>query len=222
MLVLELIHPDVIQQLLESNYYVFGKLRPKMVSAMNGEYIKFFYDQRGLHWSSFRPKARLFVSNAERLISFGLVAPIARRFSYCPETSAWIVIYPRLPGEDLRSIGTVDGLQGLAAYMARLHQHGVYFRGIHLGNVLMSKTEFGLIDIAGMTIWRRELNIWQRLRNIGRFLSFPEDVKLFADFGIERFVIEYCNAAGLVGWKRAWLTRAVYTRVEAAQGVLNR
>ena len=127
-----------------------------------------------------------------------------------------MVTYKSLSGEDVRALWDVKYLEGMADYLARLHQSGVYFRGIHLGNVLLQDSGgYALIDISGMTIWPWPLTIWQRLRNLGRFVSFPEDVALFHAYGVQRFCDEYCAAAGLKGWRKAWLTRAVLARVAA-------
>lgn len=127
-----------------------------------------------------------------------------------------MVTYKQLPGDDLRALNDASHLEAMPKYLARLHGRGVYFRGIHLGNVLyQGEGRYALIDISGMTIWPMPLTIWQRLRNLGRFVSFPEDIALFQAFGVSRFCDEYCSAAGLGGWRRAWLTRAVMARAEA-------
>ncbi len=43
---------------------------------------------------------------------------------------------------------------------------GVYFRSIHLGNVVLTpENELGLIDISDMKIFNKPLSKWQRKRN---------------------------------------------------------
>tara|TARA_R110002073_G_scaffold205_7_gene2653 strand:- start:5576 stop:6247 length:672 start_codon:yes stop_codon:yes gene_type:complete len=212
----ERVHPDVLQKLLDDNNVDVAPLRPKMVATRSGEYIKFFYDQPGLHWSSFYPKAKRFTDNAHALLKFGFVAPRITRLAHCPEEMAWFIVYKRLPGDDVRELADSSNLKQMANFLAHLHQKGIYFRGIHLGNVLVTENTYSLIDFAGMTLWPMPLTTWQRLRNIGRFVSFPEDIELFKEYGVERFCAEYCDAAELKGWRRAWLTRAVLARVREA------
>lgn len=215
-MLVEKLKPGEIKALLVSHNYIEGVLRAKMVLTSQGEFLKFFYDVPGIHRSSLKPKAKLFTQNSETLNRLGFVAPNVTRLAHCPEERAWMVIYKRLPGDDLRVLGNASHLEAMPEYLARLHQKGVYFRGIHLGNVLFQgAADYALIDTSGMAIWPMPLTIWQRLRNLGRLLSFPEDVELFETFGVSRFCDEYCAAAGLVGWRRDWLTRAVTTRVEA-------
>jgi hypothetical protein len=212
----EQLQPGEISKILADNDYVEGLLRAKMVPTRDGQFLKFFYDQPGLHWSSLQPKACRFTQNAINLNRSGFVAPRVNRLARCAEEHTWMVTYKSLPGEDVRALWDVKCLEEMAAYMARLHQSGVYFRGIHLGNILcQDEGGYALIDISGMTIWPMPLTIWQRLRNLGRFASFPEDAELFGAYGVQRFCDEYCAAARLKGWRKAWLTREVVTRVEA-------
>lgn len=189
---------------------------PRWCQRLLENTLSFFYDQPGLHWSRLYPKAKLFTDNAQALLDFGFVAPKIARLANCPEKTAWFVVYKSLAGDDVRELKDSTNLQQMAAHLAKLHDKGIYFLGIHLGNVLRQDDSCGLIDIAGMTVWPMPLTIWQRLRNVGRFLSFPEDVEMFEDYGAERFFEEYCDAAQLKGWRKAWLTRAVLARVRKA------
>ncbi|HZJ92281.1 MAG TPA: toluene tolerance protein, partial [Thiopseudomonas sp.] len=53
---------------------------------------------------------------------------------------------------------------------------GVYFRSIHLGNVVLTpECELGLIDISDMKIFRRPLSKWQRKRNFEHMVRDERD-----------------------------------------------
>ena len=71
--------------------------------------------------------------------------------------------------------------------IARLHERGVYFRSLHLGNVVQTpQGELGLIDIADMKTQRRALGRTQRKRNFAHMLRYAEDRQwLLADEGGE-------------------------------------
>ena len=58
------------------------------------------------------------------------------------------------------------GLPGLAAFMRRLHGAGIYFRSLHLGNVVLTPAgEYGLIDFLDMKTYSKPLSAWQVSRN---------------------------------------------------------
>src|SRR5690606_25186177 len=82
-------------------------------------------------------------------------------------------IYQPLPGTSLETlfkaapqkIGQL--LPGLARFILNLHRKGIYFRSLHLGNVLqISENNFGLIDFLDLTQKRRKLNAWETKRNL--------------------------------------------------------
>jgi hypothetical protein len=67
--------------------------------------------------------------------------------------------------------------------MAQLHEQGVYFRSLHLGNVLvLDDGEFGLIDLADMRIYPSSLSSSLRLRNLRHMQRYTVDRRwLFED-----------------------------------------
>ena len=53
--------------------------------------------------------------------------------------------------------------------MRRLHDEGIYFRSLHLGNVVLTpQGELGLIDIADVRLHRGPLTRFWRKRNLRR------------------------------------------------------
>jgi hypothetical protein len=53
-------------------------------------------------------------------------------------------------------------LDSLARFIRHLHRQGVYFRSLHLGNILqLPGGNYGLIDILDLQHKRRPLNSWQ-------------------------------------------------------------
>lgn len=137
----------------------------------------------------------------KRLISSALVFPYARRFADniqalkqrdipCPDVIATYRIasisrdavrYTPLPGLTLRQVLSQDGDHEqlrveLGAFIARLHDQGVYFRSLHLGNVILTpEAKLGLIDISDMKCQRRSLSQRKRLRNFQHLLRYKND-----------------------------------------------
>jgi hypothetical protein len=59
-------------------------------------------------------------------------------------------------------------------FVIRLHFLGIYFRSLHLGNVVLTPAgELGLIDFSDLTLWPCPLPRFMRRRNIRRMLAIP-------------------------------------------------
>ena len=98
-------------------------------------------------------------------------------------------IYQPLPGKSVESIlketpEHIDVLiPNLARFIKTLHQQGVYFRSLHLGNILqLHNGQFGLIDFLDLTKKSRALSSWEVSRNFKhlerylirrKLISFP-------------------------------------------------
>jgi len=64
----------------------------------------------------------------------------------------------------------------LAAFVAKLHNEGIYFRSLHFGNILIIDGDgFGLIDVADMKIKDRSLGIGMRIRNFNHLRRYEID-----------------------------------------------
>jgi hypothetical protein len=61
-------------------------------------------------------------------------------------------------------------------FVIRLHSLGIYFRSLHLGNVVVTPAgELGLIDFSDLRIYRRPLPMFMRRRNLRRMLEIPDE-----------------------------------------------
>jgi tRNA A-37 threonylcarbamoyl transferase component Bud32 len=96
-----------------------------------------------------------------------------------------VVHYHPLPGQTLRQLfkdmddeEAVQLRRQLGAFVARLHLLGIYFRSLHLGNIVCTPSgALGLIDLADIRITRRSLNWHQRPRNLKHMLRYPEEAE---------------------------------------------
>jgi tRNA A-37 threonylcarbamoyl transferase component Bud32 len=165
-------------------------LGPKVLRLVDGSFLKLFRRRRWYTSGTFNPYSERFAVNSEELRRMAIPTPDILHL-YRLEDGSSAVHYTPLPGSTLRQV-----LQGLTApdvrealverfgkFMAQLHERGVYFRSLHLGNVLVLEDgEFGLIDVADMRIYPSALCVSLRQRNLRHMQRYKEDRRwLFED-----------------------------------------
>ncbi len=176
----------------------------KVVETNDDRIIKTFRLKRLFSSAFFYPYALRFKHNSEKLLKKGFKTISVERISYCREEKRYVVIYPKLAGETLRDTFEAEPkniqkrLTDLALLMAKLHKEGVLFRSLHLGNVLLLPDQsLGLIDVSDMKVFSSPLSLQQRIRNFNHLLRYPQDYKVIDQFGMNRFLTAYCEAAEL-------------------------
>jgi O-antigen ligase/tRNA A-37 threonylcarbamoyl transferase component Bud32 len=165
-------------------------LGPKVLRLADGSFLKLFRRRRWYTSGSFNPYSERFAVNSEQLRTLGIPTPLTLGLFRLKDGSS-AVHYSPLPGNTLRQV-----LQGITApavrqalverfgkFMAQLHEQGVYFRSLHLGNVLVLEDgEFGQIDLADMRIYPSSLSLSLRQRNLRHMQRYTEDRRwLFED-----------------------------------------
>lgn len=165
-------------------------LGPKVLCLSDGSFLKLFRRRRWYTSGSFNPYSERFAVNSEQLRQMGIPTPQVLNV-YRLEDGSSAVHYAPLPGHTLRQV-----LQGITApavrqalierfgkFMAQLHEKGVYFRSLHLGNVLVLEDgEFGLIDLADLRIYPTPLSLSMRQRNLRHMQRYTVDKRwLFED-----------------------------------------
>ncbi|WP_375740449.1 phosphotransferase [Pseudomonas boanensis] len=160
----------------------------KVARLANGSFLKLFRRKRLLSSSLWSPPAQRFADNARQLVSLGIPAPVIIDIFQLPRNRANGVLYEPLPGDTLRNhwrdlepARRNSEVQSFGRFLARLHQLGVYFRSLHLGNVLLLPDgQFGLIDLSDMRISGHPLAAGKRRRNLQHILRYKEDVQWLA------------------------------------------
>jgi tRNA A-37 threonylcarbamoyl transferase component Bud32 len=152
----------------------------KVLLLQNGNYIKLFRRKRLLSSAWIWPYAERFARNAAALSAAGIPCPRILGVYRAPHLKRDVVHYAPLPGMTLRQLRErklADQLHApLGQFVSRLHQLGIYFRSLHLGNVVLSPDgQLGLIDIADLKCHRRPLSERQRLRNLRHLFRDPRD-----------------------------------------------
>ncbi|WP_439886487.1 toluene tolerance protein [Pseudomonas sp. MBLB4123] len=157
---------------------------PKVIRQDNGLMLKIFYPRKGLSLSRLLPTALRFVRNAARLHALGVPSLRVERV-YQAENRVFATLYQPIPGVTLRQKLDREGRltdaeqARLADFINQLHHKGVYFRSLHMGNIVECPDgQLGLIDIADMRFFRWPLNRWQINRNRVHFESYVKKERL--------------------------------------------
>lgn len=137
---------------------------PKVYQLPNGEMLKLFRRKRLFSSALLRPHSQRFCANAAALQERGIptLQPLQ---TYQLDDPAWTAVrYRPLPGQTLSQLLREEHelwpilLPELARFINQLHQSGVYFRSLHLGNIVRTpEGHLGLIDIADLQARSRPL-----------------------------------------------------------------
>jgi hypothetical protein len=193
----------------------------KVLLTPDNRIIKLFYPRRRFTSARIYPYALRFWNNTQRLRHKGITTIQCEQLRYDRERQRHLITYPLLPGTPLRDCLQENRcndqhLVKLAIFMATLHARGVLFRSIHLGNILVLEDgEFGLIDVADLTIRRWPLGLFRRARNFRHLLHDRRDRETLRGYGYSRFLEEYETAAGISGY-RSRLLRTLIRRYAPA------
>lgn len=175
---------------------------PKVLRMPDGHLLKIFRPRRRLWLARLQPQAQRFAENAARLTALGLRTPqIGERVWLDQRMAISACFYEPLPGQSLDRIFQQQRsdfnalLPELAAYIHTLHGLGIYFRSLHLGNILrLPEGGFGLIDFLDLHFKRGALNAWQVRRNFQHLQSYLKRSQI-DDFPLQRLVALYKEAA---------------------------
>lgn len=137
---------------------------PKVVRLTDGLFLKIFRSKRPL-LARWRPDAQRFARNAEALKARGIAVPHLTECVWLQtEQGISACLYRPLEGTPLDTLFKSERprfdalLPEFAEYIRHLHQSGIYFRSLHLGNVLLlPQGGFGLIDFLDLRLKRSPL-----------------------------------------------------------------
>lgn len=152
---------------------------PKVFLLPDGNILKLFRRKRLLSSALFRPYSKRFIDNALQLEKRGIPTLQALKFHRLETPGMTAVLYRPLPGETLRQIANKEGfdwqqaLPALSKFIRELHTAGVYFRSLHLGNIVVTPdNQYGLIDVADMRFMRAPLSSRMIKRNVQHFARY--------------------------------------------------
>ncbi len=156
----------------------------KVLRLADGTILKLFRRKRWLSSATVYPYAKRFVVNAKALAKLGIPVPDILRIVRIPSISRDAVHYAPLAGTTLRELvrAGLDPAQEAALkeaftrFVIGLHDNGVYFRSLHIGNVVCTpEGRLGLIDFSDLRIHPWSLGRYLRERNMRRMASIKEE-----------------------------------------------
>lgn len=157
----------------------------KVFRLENGNIFKVFRVKNIISSARIYSYARRFCRNAYRLQKLGVATVSIKQLFHFEDSTNTAVLYQPLEGKTLWQAFSANELNEpilakLGEFVARLHQKGVYFRSLHLGNVVFTpEAELGLIDISDMSISPWSLGYFKRLRNFRQMLRRQQGLKIF-------------------------------------------
>lgn len=151
----------------------------KVYLLNDGKILKLFRRKRLISSALLRPYSQRFIDNAIQLEKKGIPTLTVLKYFKLDKPGMTAVLYQPLPGETLSQLSRKPGfdwqqrLPELVALVRRLHKSGIYFRSLHLGNVVVTpQQQMGLIDVADMRFMRAPLSKRMIRRNVQHFARY--------------------------------------------------
>ncbi|AIN60538.1 hypothetical protein [Pseudomonas soli] len=166
----------------------------KVYLLEDGNILKVFRRKRFLSSALLRPYSQRFIDNAARLTLAGFPTLEVLSHHKLPLPGRTAVLYRPLPGQTLLQLSRAPDfswereLPRLIELIHRLHRAGIYFRSLHLGNVVETPEGLlGLIDVADMRFLRAPLSSRLVQRNVQHMVRYIEREPLASAFPLEQF-----------------------------------
>lgn len=177
----------------------------KVVRLDDGQYLKLFRLKRRFSSARWYSYAKRFTDNAAQLSKRGIVTLSGVEYLEIPHIERSCVLYEPVEGESFRQLAKQGKLtrelsQRYFELIAELHRRGIYFRSLHLGNIILTPTgELALIDIADIRFKNKPLNLWQRRRNFAHLFRYQEDIEVLLPEGKNDALQAYLDNSNLSG-----------------------
>ena len=187
---------------------------PKVLKTDDNKIIKIFRLKRRFSSASLLPYAVRFKRNAEQLSGLGIETVKVEKIAYCSENHRHIIVYSMISGlslrEKLEHHYSPELIKQLAEYIAHLHDIGIYFRSLHMGNIIVTSDNFfALIDISDMRIYKKPLSVKKRIRNFMHFFRYLEDKRFLSAYGIDDFFSAYIERCKISAAKSEKLQNSI-------------
>ena len=175
----------------------------KVLELEDHSIVKLFRVKRLISQATFYSPARRFAKNAGILKTLNIPTVSIIGLYRIKALKRTVVHYHPLPGimvrEYLQSLtGEQEShtfLTQLGAFIAQMHELGIFFRSAHFGNIIVTPDkQFGLIDISYMKIGHKALPVGKRLRNMKHIFRLQEDIQLIKHTDIiEHSYLQHCS-----------------------------
>ena len=175
---------------------------PKVVRLSDGRFLKIFHTRKAAPIARLMPPAQRFARNAELLHRLEIAAPQVTETLWLDRSKGLSAcLYLPLPGKSLEQLlrdepGLLEQLlPELSRFIAELHAKRLYFRSLHLGNILkVDESHFGLIDFLDLRQKALPLTRWHVRRNFRHLENYLRRRKI-THFPIKTLEQHYWNYA---------------------------
>ncbi len=172
----------------------------KVLRLTDGNALKLFRSKRIVSSANLFPYAVRFAKNVDQLHEKNIKTVEWLTLWNIPHLQRTAVEYQPLLGTSLREIAAkerqlpFDLIVKFAEFIAVLHEKGVYFRSLHLGNVLLlTSLQMGIIDCADMRIKSGSLSVGLRVRNFRHLMRYKQDLESLIRPNVSLFIESYID-----------------------------
>lgn len=136
------------------------------------------------------PYSSRFIHNAEELKRRDISVPEILTHATVKNTHIRLVTYRSLPGQSIRELLRENpssvNIPELCEYIYQLHQKGILFRGMHLGNIIQGSgtNDYGLIDFTDVKFYSRPVSLLGRAENLAIPLRYTQDIDRIVKAGL--------------------------------------
>jgi len=144
--------------------------------------------------TTFSPYPNRFVKNAQR----GVTVPEILDQAILEGSHIRIVTYRSLPGNSIRQLLKSSpekvNIHSLCTYFHELHNKGIHFRSLHLGNIIQTpEAGYGLIDFTDVTYYSKPLSLKRRTANIAYPMQYQDDMRMINEAGLPDIAESYLD-----------------------------
>jgi len=196
-----------------------GYFGDKVLCLRDGSMLKLFCCKHLISSARVYPYSLRFVRNAEKLTDLNIPTMEVINLFKIPSIKQTAVQYKKLEGNSFpaqlnNKKFDVKVAQKFGSFIATLHNHGVYFRSIHLENIIVLPDQrFGLIDVADMKIYSHSLSLWMRGRNFKHLTRYKSHRNLLK-LELQSFIHAYLEQSNIPGHQRSKLRKKLLRHFE--------
>ncbi|MBD9408771.1 toluene tolerance protein [Stutzerimonas stutzeri] len=154
----------------------------KVLLLSDGTILKLFRLKHLFSSAVLYPYAKRFADNIANLQRLHVACPSLINTYKIPSIKRDAVHYHPLPGVTLRQLRRQNDecpenlFDQLGRFLAHLHEKGIFFRSIHLGNIVLTpEGGLGLIDIADLKCQTKPLGPYKSKRNFKHMMRDVDD-----------------------------------------------
>lgn len=176
------------------------KRRLQILRTPQNKVIKFIYKPRLSLPKKLLNETARFIENAKILKKHEIPCPNVIAVYHYPVLKSDILVYSYVEGHSLYDLACRNDLSNLSLLpnlISRLHNAGIIFGDLHLGNIIFTGSDLSLIDVESISYKKRPLNQKERLSNLKYMFNLKRDIPVYNKFGFNEFLDKYFSLSNL-------------------------